>query len=531
MKTWRGLVMNKRSKKSLYILITAVVLLFHCVYVYFSYFQVPLNSDHANQVLEAADILKGNVLLHGWNLTGVSFYLSEIPFYVLGTAVRGVDTFAYIIAASLMVILLSLSGYLLSVTSNKQDNFHPVFLYLALTGFPTLTLLGFLRGHCAIFIYFFLMLLCMDRIMSDKRPGVVIWLFLGLLTVCGCLSDMQLVIIGVVPILLFCAVNLLRNVSGFDRKKTAVLAGILVYGTGLGMVADSLLMRFGGVNKNSFLNTRSFVDMDALQKKFLLLGKGIFEVFRCDFPETAWSIRNIVALVFVSLVLLSTFFFLVRTMRTFISDGYEDPVSVVLSFSLVLMTLVCFFTDIYTDKTSPRYISYMPFAAGVLICRSMREYARKTVTRLGLVSFLCAVLIFGHPLRSERIETKQDRLAVFLEENGLTEGYSDFWNASHTTVASNERVKVRAIHGQVPELGKPDYLVMQNWFCKTEWYRQGTPNFIAFDGSGYLHVSEDIVLILLGEPSRILDNGEYRVYVYENGLSDEIVIPKGQVAE
>ena len=78
---------------------------------------------------------------------------------------------------------------------------------------------------------------------------------------------------------------------------------------------------------------------------------------------------------------------------------------------------------------------------------------------------------------------------------------------------------------------KPDYLVMQNWFCKTEWYRQGAPNFIAFDGSGYLHVSEDIVLILLGEPSRILDNGEYRVYVYENGLSDEIVIPKGQVAE
>ena len=50
--------MNERSKKSLYILITAVVLLLHCVYVYFSYFQVPLNSDHANQVLEAADILK-----------------------------------------------------------------------------------------------------------------------------------------------------------------------------------------------------------------------------------------------------------------------------------------------------------------------------------------------------------------------------------------------------------------------------------------------------------------------------------------
>ena len=115
----------------------------------------------------------------------------------------------------------------------------------------------------------------------------------------------------------------------------------------------------------------------------------------------------------------------------------------------------------------------------------------------------------------KRVETPQDRLAAFLSENDLSDGYADFWNASHTTVAAKGSLRVRAIRGQVPELGKPDYLEMQNWFCKTEWYRESPHNFIVFDGKGYLHVSEDVVLTLLGKPNRILETDEYRVYVYE----------------
>ena len=123
------------------------------------------------------------------------------------------------------------------------------------------------------------------------------------------------------------------------------------------------------------------------------------------------------------------------------------------------------------------------------------------------------------------METQQDRLAAFLRENDLTNGYADFWNASHTTVAANDQVKVRAIRGQVPELGKPDHMEMQNWFCKTEWYQTSPHNFIVFDGRGYLHVSEDVVTTLLGEPEQILETGEYRVYVYNRDLTKEIILP------
>ena len=44
---------------------------------------MPVNSDGANDALQAWDMLHGNVLLHGWWLGDVSFYTTELPQYAL----------------------------------------------------------------------------------------------------------------------------------------------------------------------------------------------------------------------------------------------------------------------------------------------------------------------------------------------------------------------------------------------------------------------------------------------------------------
>lgn len=516
---------NNSLKPSALFYASLLLIGLHCVYIYLTFLRVPLNSDHANQVLQAADILSGNILLKGWNLTGVSFYLSELPFYVFGTAIAGIDTYAYLIAASSMVICLSALGYKLAFQSHLTAPFPKALLYLALTGFPTLTWLGYLRGHCAIFIYFCLLLLILEHIMTAERVPVSSWLLFGLLTACGCMSDMQLLIIAVVPVLLFCSLNLLKNEPKFDVKRSSCLAGIALTGTALGVVLDALLMKLGGINKNSFLDTRKFVNMDALGKKFLLLGKGILNVFRADLPAGTWSLRVTLSLAAAAVIILIALICLISVLHRFLKKGKGDPVSIICALSITVMCLVCFFTDIYTAPDSARYISWLPIAAAVLICRSL-ESTRPAFRLLPCaIAFLAAGLLFFIPLITERVETPQDRLAAFLKENDLTGGYADFWNASHTTVASKDQVKIRAIRGQVPVLGEPDHMEMQNWFCKTEWYRTNPHNFIVFDGSGYLHVSEDVVTALLGEPARILETGEYRVYVYDRDLTKEIIIP------
>ena len=54
-------MMSETHKRYKFAFLTAVILLAHCVYIYLLYLHVPLNSDHANQILESADILSGNV--------------------------------------------------------------------------------------------------------------------------------------------------------------------------------------------------------------------------------------------------------------------------------------------------------------------------------------------------------------------------------------------------------------------------------------------------------------------------------------
>ncbi|MBQ6520932.1 MAG: hypothetical protein IJI14_19680 [Anaerolineaceae bacterium] len=504
--------------------IPILIILLHSVYIFLTFLRVPLNSDHANQVLQAADILNGNVFLKGWNLTGVSFYLSEIPFYVLGTAAAGVDTYAYLIAASLMVICLSILGYRLSFRSIRISGTAKVMLYLSFTGFPTLIWLGYLRGHCAIFIYFFLLLLISENLINKEKPSVHLWILFGLLTACGCMSDMQLLIIAILPITFFSIFNLLQNHPQFSPQRTAWLAGIAGCGTGLGIIMDSLLMKLGNINKNSFLNTRKFVNMDALGEKAILFAKGILNVFRADTGTAKGNIQNIITVCAAVLIITTALYFLILTLFRFLRKGEGDSVSVIVSFSILIMCIICFFTDIYTAEDSARYISYLPFAAAILICRNMEQTCQKFRLPPCIIGFGTALLLFFIPPVFERVQTPQDRLAGFLFQNGLTDGYADFWNASHTTVASKGKVRVRAIRGQVPELGKPDYLEMQNWFCKTEWYQDNFHNFIVFDGSGYLHVSEDVAVALLGEPEQILETDEYRIYVFNRDLNGEIVI-------
>ena len=69
------------------VLAAAAVVLFLC-YLALSR-TTPDNSDGADQVLQAWDMLHGNWLLHGWTVGDVSYYTTEIPEYTLLELIRG----------------------------------------------------------------------------------------------------------------------------------------------------------------------------------------------------------------------------------------------------------------------------------------------------------------------------------------------------------------------------------------------------------------------------------------------------------
>jgi hypothetical protein len=73
----------------------------------------PFNADGASAILQAQAMLHGNLLLKGWWIADVSFYTTELPEYMLVTAVRGVRPDVVHISAALTYTLTVLLGAML----------------------------------------------------------------------------------------------------------------------------------------------------------------------------------------------------------------------------------------------------------------------------------------------------------------------------------------------------------------------------------------------------------------------------------
>ena len=75
---------------------------------------LPVNSDGAGNALQAWDMLHSNPLLHGWILTDVSFYTTELPQYMLVELVRGLGPDVIHVASAMTYTLLVLLVALLA---------------------------------------------------------------------------------------------------------------------------------------------------------------------------------------------------------------------------------------------------------------------------------------------------------------------------------------------------------------------------------------------------------------------------------
>src|SRR5579863_4971752 len=73
-----------------------------------------LNSDSANILLMGSDLLHGNLLLHGWYTSDVSFYPTELPQYALLESILGLRAETAHIAAGMTYALTLLFAVMLA---------------------------------------------------------------------------------------------------------------------------------------------------------------------------------------------------------------------------------------------------------------------------------------------------------------------------------------------------------------------------------------------------------------------------------
>src|SRR6266702_8742287 len=98
--------------------LAAVAVVLAVAVLFLAYLRVsrtyPENSDESNDLLMAWDMLHGNVLLHGWYLSDVSFITTELPQYALLERLFGLHADTAHIAAAMTYTLVVLLAVLLA---------------------------------------------------------------------------------------------------------------------------------------------------------------------------------------------------------------------------------------------------------------------------------------------------------------------------------------------------------------------------------------------------------------------------------
>jgi hypothetical protein len=168
-----------------------------------------VNSDGAGLALEASSILHGNVLLHGWWATDVSFYTTETPEYVLVTAFAGLrPEVVHICSALTYTLLVLLAAFVARGRARGAEGVLRALLAAGIvlapqpTG-PTQVLLGS-PDHVGTAVPVLLLLLLLDW---APAPRWYVPVGAGVLLAASIVGDPLIEVVGVLPLFLGCLIR------------------------------------------------------------------------------------------------------------------------------------------------------------------------------------------------------------------------------------------------------------------------------------------------------------------------------------
>jgi len=497
-----------------------------------------VNSDSANIMLMSWDMLHGNALLHGWYVSDVSFYPTELPQYAMLEGLLGLHADTAHIAAAMTYALVVLFAVLLARGPRNRAAGRAAWPRMALTGglmvAPQLGVGVFVLlmsvGHIGTAVPLMLTWLVIDW--AATKPRWFIPVIVGLLLTWVLVADPLVLVVGIVPLVAVCGLRVLRAVwSARPPDRGAALqaswyevslaaAAILAYG--LADLVNRLLSASGGFILHPL--GYQLAPLHTWAKHAWVTGEGLLALFGAKpqgpAVELTFALLHLVGVALVAWALC-------RVARRFVS--WPDLVSQVLLLAIVLNVLVYIPSTLAdaTDLNAREFAVVLPFGA-VLAGRVVAEplttrlrggevdvlgWLRGRRWRAGLASALAVGYLasLGYAAAQPSVPPANAQLATFLAEHHLTNGISGYWQSSIVTVGSDGAATVRAVQ---PSL-RP-YL----WEAKGSWYDQRATFLVTENQAGYFNHFEPSAsaLAALGPPARTYHVGPYTVLVWNKNV-------------
>jgi hypothetical protein len=493
----------------------------------------PENSDEANILLMSWDILHGNVLLHGWNLSDVSFYTTELPQYAVLERLLGLhaDT-AHVAAATTYTLAVLLAALLARGRASGRAAWPRMLLTAGIMVAPQLGVGVFVLllsvGHIGTAVPLMLIWLIIDGADPGGRPprtpwGYAVPVVVGLLLAWVLVADPLVLVIGIVPLVAVCAVRVIRATSAARARWYEVsLAVAAILAWGLAWLVNRLLRAGGGFVLNP-LGYR-LAPVHTWPKHAWVTGEGLLALFGAKpqgpAAEMAFAVLHLAGVALVAWAMW-------RVARKFFS--WPDMVSQILLVAMIINVVVYVPSTLAnaTDLNAREFAVVLPFGAVLagrtLVTgpggseRSILSWLRGARWRIWLASALLAgyAASLGYAAAQPSVPPASEQLATFLAEHHLTEGVSGYWQSSIVTVGSSGAVTVRAVTSTT--------LRPYPWESKASWYDPALhrATFLVTDSQpGFFNYWEPspAALAAYGPPAHTYRVGPYTVFVWDKNL-------------
>ena len=324
----------------------------------------PLNSDSANILLMGWDLLHGHLLLHGWYMSDVSFYPTELPQYALLESFLGLHMQTAHVAAAMTYTLTFLLAVLLARSgSTGREAMIRTLIAAGIMLAPQFGLgvfaLDLSVGHIGTSVPLLLIWLLLDRMPARWYVPVLTAVLLAWALV----ADPIVYVVGVGPLGAVAAARVIRGLVSDGGPWTDRIArqwydlslgAATVAATALAWVVNNLLSALGGytVNRLPFY----LVSWHNLHNNAPAAWK-VLEIFGANYTGLSgvWLFLAFLHMASVLVVLWA----LVRVAWRFFSVSLVDQVlavAIVLNVALFLLTNA-------SDEAAHEVAIILPFGA------------------------------------------------------------------------------------------------------------------------------------------------------------------------
>jgi hypothetical protein len=433
-----------------------------------------VDSDGANNALQAWDMLHGHVLLHGWVIGDATFYAFELPLNAITEVLFGLGNLAVHLASALTYLIVTVLAAALAVTGSRglarAARCAVVVAVLAaplLTGSSVVLLLE-QPDHFGTSAFVLASFLLIDRAPGRRFTAPVLCVILCL----GQLSDLTVRYVAVPAVLVVCGYRALA--ARRLRSGDALLALAAAASVPLESLIRAAMLRLGAFSMVAPLARLSPVGLWPHHAAITWLNVRIL------FGSIVASDTRLgrVGAAFGLICLLAAGFGLGRVVWTWRGASRAEQ---------LLCAAIIFNLGTYLISVMPLPVGTHEVAAvlpcGAALAARACVPARITGTvRAGLAvtaTALAALVPLGAAATQPPLTPATAPLGAWLEAHGLTYGIAGYWDASVVTLQSGGKVQIRAV-----DIRKN--ILVPGWETNYLWYNayRHDARFVVADHDG-----------------------------------------------